>query len=183
MEPKISASNKSDSKDVWVFFALTLLISWVIWIFMILFIPSEGQLPVMLIGGFGPFISAIITLWIFEGKMSVKQWLKHTFNIRINPIWYVVGGLLLPILIGLTHHAAYLFAGGKSGFSYNQPWGIYVASLISTTLLGGGNEEPGWRGFATPRLMKKFHPIIANVIVSIFWVGWCQGPSFCTTHK
>ncbi len=107
MDTKEFSSNKSDLKGVWVFFTLALLISWAIWIFMILFIPKDNHLPFILIGGFGPFLSAIITIWIFEGKVSVRNWLKRTFKIKINPLWYLIGSLLLPILIGLIFHGVY----------------------------------------------------------------------------
>jgi membrane protease YdiL (CAAX protease family) len=139
---------------------------------MILFVPENAQLPLLLLGGFGPFLSAIIVIRKKAGKSALKQWLQETFRVRIGFIWYLVGGLFLPLGIALLHHAFYILAGGKSAFSLDQIWGIYVVSLFSTTLLGGGFEEPGWRGFATPKLITRFHPILANIIVSFFWVLW-----------
>jgi membrane protease YdiL (CAAX protease family) len=158
--------------NVWTFFLLTLLLSWAVWIPTFLFVPENVQLPLLLLGGFGPFLSAILVIWAKEGKTSLKKWLRETFRVRINLIWYLMGGLFLPIGIALLHHSFYILAGGKSAFTFDQIWGIYIVSLFSTTLLGGGFEEPGWRGFATPRLMTQFHPIIANIIVSFFWVLW-----------
>jgi len=156
------------SGTIWMFFVLALLVSWSIWIPMFLLVPANTQLPLLLLGGFGPLLSAIIVIWVKEGKTALKQWLRETFGVRINLIWYLVGGLFLPFGIALLHHSQYLLAGGKSAFTFNQVWGIYIARLFSTALLGGGNEEPGWRGFATPRLMTKFHPITANFIVGFF---------------
>lgn len=164
--------NKFSTRPIWLFFGLAMILSWSIWIPMILFVPENAQLPLLLLGGFGPFLSALIVIRIKEGKTALKQWLRETFRVRIGFIWYLAGGLFLPFGIALLHHSFYILAGGRSGFSLDQIWGIYVVSLFSTTLLGGGFEEPGWRGFATPRLMSRFHPILANVIVSFFWVLW-----------
>jgi membrane protease YdiL (CAAX protease family) len=160
------------SGPIWLFFGLAILFSWAIWIPMILFIPENAQLPLLLLGGFGPFLSALVVIRTNEGKTALKQWLRETFRVRIRLIWYLVGGLFLPFGIAMLHHSFYLLAGGESAFRLNQIWGIYVVSLFSTTLLGGGFEEPGWRAFATPRLMNRFHPILANIIVSLFWVLW-----------
>ena len=155
-----------------MFFALSLLVSWAIWIPTQLFLPESNQLPLLLLGGFGPFLAAIIVIGMSEGKTALMQWLRQTFRLRINLIWYLVGGIFLPFGIALLHHMLYLLAGGQSAFTFGQTWGIYLAGLLSTALVGGGNEEPGWRGFATPRLMTKFHPLVANLIVGVFWVIW-----------
>jgi membrane protease YdiL (CAAX protease family) len=172
MDTQFTDNKFSTTGPIWLFFGLAMLFSWAIWILMILFVPETAQLPLLLLGGFGPFMSTIIVIRVIDGKTALKQWLKETFRVRIGLRWYLVGGLFLPFGIALLHHLFYILAGGQSAFRLDQIWRIYIVSLISTTLLGGGYEEPGWRGFATPRLMKRFHPILANVIVSLFWVIW-----------
>ena len=159
-------------RSVLIFFALTLLLSWAIWIPTQLLVPENNQLPLLLLGGFGPFLAAIIVIGVKEGKTALMQWLRETFRLRLNLLWYLVGGVFLPFGIALLHHSLYLLAGGKSAFTFDQTWGIYLAELLSTALVGGGNEEPGWRGFATPRLVARFHPIVTSIIVGVFWVIW-----------
>ncbi len=44
--------------------------------------------------------------------------------------------------------------------------------LVLTTLFTGGNEEPGWRGFALPRLLKWHSPLIASLVLGVIWVAW-----------
>ena len=146
--------------------------SWAIWIPAGLFLNEAVLLPFTLLGGFGPFIAAIIVIRLREGKESLRAWLRQTFRLRIHILWYLAGGLLIPFMIAAIHHGIYVMLGGQSGFSFNQPWYMYLGSLIPTMLVGGGNEEPGWRGFAIPRLMKKFPPIIANIMLGIVWMLW-----------
>jgi len=39
-------------------------------------------------------------------------------------------------------------------------------------LLTGGNEEPGWRGFALPALLKRLHPVLASLILGLIHAAW-----------
>lgn len=42
-----------------------------------------------------------------------------------------------------------------------------------STLLGGPlNEEPGWRGFALPRLQERYGPVMATIILAPLWAAW-----------
>jgi len=48
-----------------------------------------------------------------------------------------------------------------------------VAVYNYSTLLGGPLfEEPGWRGFALPRLEARFGPLCASMLLALLWVGW-----------
>ncbi len=39
-------------------------------------------------------------------------------------------------------------------------------------LLGSFGEEPGWRGFALPKLQKRYKPFVATLILTLFWWIW-----------
>jgi membrane protease YdiL (CAAX protease family) len=39
-------------------------------------------------------------------------------------------------------------------------------------LLGGVGEELGWRGFALPRLLSKYNPIVSSLILAVPWMLW-----------
>jgi membrane protease YdiL (CAAX protease family) len=42
-----------------------------------------------------------------------------------------------------------------------------------STLLGGPLfEEPGWRGFALPRLEARFGPVRGSMLLALVWAGW-----------
>jgi len=53
--------------------------------------------------------------------------------------------------------------------------GIFAsASVYHFSLLLGGPlfEEPGWRGFALPRLEARFGPLRATVLLALLWADW-----------
>ena len=46
----------------------------------------------------------------------------------------------------------------------------FVASLITSPLF----EEPGWRGFALPRLQRKLGRTLGSLAVGVLWWLWHQ---------
>jgi len=156
----------------WFYFILTFIISWPVWILGNVLLPKDLINIPLIIGAFGPFLAAIIILRLTGGIVGLKDWLKTTFKFSVPVIWYLMGAILLPFLLAAIHHFIYLALGGESGIKFDLDWLTYFAYLISTTLLTGGNEEPGWRGYITPVLMNRFNIILVHVIVGTGWAFW-----------
>ncbi len=54
-------------------------------------------------------------------------------------------------------------------------WSILtsVAVYNYSTLLGGPlGEEPGWRGYALPRLETALGPVRGSLLLGLLWTGW-----------
>jgi membrane protease YdiL (CAAX protease family) len=156
----------------WFYFVLSYALSWSVWFLGSLLLPDELQIPVQVIGVFGPLCSAILILRISKGKNGLREWLRKVFNFRIHFIWYLLGAIALPFMFAGIHHLVYLSLGGQSGVELSTDWLLYFAYLIPTALLSGGNEEPGWRGYITPVLLGRFNLILSHVIVGTFWALW-----------
>jgi membrane protease YdiL (CAAX protease family) len=192
MEDHTKVSRESDQPDlrpVWAFFALTFAISWVIWLPLLLFPQRQDQLrPLIFVGAFGPWLAAIILTWKKEARSGLWRWMRHILNWRISIVWYLMGIFTLSLGGGLLHFGLYLALGGQADFSEAPSWIGFLPALLATALLGGGQEEPGWRGFALPRLLKRTHPLVASCIIALFWTlwhlplqlseGWGDGQSF-----
>jgi membrane protease YdiL (CAAX protease family) len=166
-------SSQVQVRQVWVFFALTCAISWAIWLPLLLWPDRQDQLQFLIFcGAFGPWLAAAILTWQAEGRSGVWRWLRHIFNPGIHVVWYLVSIVVLPIGAGLLHYGLYLLLGGEADLSSAPSWFAFLPSLLATALLGGGNEEPGWRGYALPRLLERFHPLVASCIIAPFWTLW-----------
>jgi membrane protease YdiL (CAAX protease family) len=156
----------------WFYFVLTYFISWSLWGLGSNILPPELHIISLIVGSFGPFLAAVIMLRISMGKTGLKDWLKSLFNFRIPVSWYLLSAIVFPFASALLHHLIYLMLGGQSGAKFGLDWLTYFAYLIPTAMFTGGNEEPGWRGYITPVLMRKMHPIVVSIVVGISWAFW-----------
>ena len=50
--------------------------------------------------------------------------------------------------------------------------GMVVLFFLYNFIYGGLSEEPGWRGFALPRLQAKLSPLVSSLILGVIWAVW-----------
>ncbi len=168
--------NKSKNKEykpvqIILFFVLTFLITWSF------LIPwskgsQSGDSLALPCAGYGPFLAAVIVIWISKGRTELRHWLGKVFRLRIPIILYLAGAFFLPLLVGGLEYGLYRVLGGEPDFSTANPWNLYVANLAVIFLLYGGLEEPGWRGFALPALLERLHPILAALVLGTIHAVW-----------
>lgn len=164
----------SVNKEIIQFFLLTYLISWSIWVTIILFPETMGEMYfLIIIGAFGPFISAAILTRIQLGKEEIKKWRKNILKIRKYIRWHLIGGLCIPFLIALLHIGYYSLTQGLPPLQTEPPWywlipsipiNVFVVFVYSSAF----GEEPGWQGYAMPRLLRQYTPIISILILGFF---------------
>lgn len=112
----------------------------------------------------------------FSNNLNVKMVFQSYIKPKGHFVWYLVaillmpGSLLLGAMITLLLGQDVLWLSLPSGFDLI---GLIAITFIYTFFYGGGtNEEPGWRGFALPRLQLKFSPLIASIILGLIWGFW-----------
>lgn len=151
------------------FVALTYGISWSIWITLSQVL-ADPSLLVVLPGGFGPAVAAAIVVATTGG--SLRVWIQDMVHWRIAPRWYLAA-LGLPLLFTAGESLVYVVAVGSLDLSLIlQKIGFLTSSFLFALLLGGGNEELGWRGFMQPRLQRSYSAVTAAIIVGIVWTVW-----------
>jgi membrane protease YdiL (CAAX protease family) len=149
------------------FFVLAYLLSWLVWI------PATflgGNLAVLVVGAFGPAVAASVVLWATGG--SVRAWVRQIVRWRVRLRYYVYA-LGLPALLFAAVNLALAVLGKDIDLSLlRQRLPSYLAAFVFVTLLGGGQEEPGWRGFALPRLQARLTPVTATLLLGFLWGLW-----------
>jgi hypothetical protein len=150
-----------------LFFVLAYAISWSP------VIPMSGRLL-----AYGPTFAAIILLAIVAGRRGLSNLWQQVAYWRVRWIWYLVapgivvafhlGAFLLNLLLGAT----------VTNTSHLQPWSAVILLVAQILLLGGQWEEPGWTGYALPRMKKSFADrplpglLLATLIVGALRAVW-----------
>ena len=155
-----------------LYFALAFAFTWAVLVPTLGRVPADVETLFIILAAFGPFIAAVVTIWTISGRSELRRWLRQVFRFRIPVILYVAGAIILPIGVGAAQFGLYRLLGGLPSFSTALPWWTYLPSLIATALLTGGNEEPGWRGYALPALLEQFHPTVAAAILGVIHAAW-----------
>jgi len=152
------------------FFILAFTISW------LGFLPSVigaaeafGGLN-LLVAQFGPAIAGALVLWYTGG--SLREWGKQIFQWRVPLRWWIAT-LAIPVVIFGVTSVGFASLGYQPELSrLPDPLTTFLPALIGLSLIAGLGEEPGWRGFALPRLQAKYGPLGATILLGSVWAIW-----------
>ena len=155
------------------FFIMAFLFSWIAVSPLILnhTLPVE---PFQILGALaGPTLSAIIVTAILDGRQGMSVFFKRYLQWRAGFVWWLF--VLFGILISLNTVAA-IILGISVWTEFFKNIGLilstYLITLLVGVILGPLWEEPGWRGFALPRLQGQLGPIVGTLILGVLWALW-----------
>jgi len=144
------------------FFTLACALSWLVFLPMIIF---RAPIQLTILASFGPSLAALITHRLATGSYRAFRvfatWSRTLIATAIGIILVIVAYVILPAVMTADPR--------KLNWSILTSLAVYNYS----TLLGGPlGEEPGWRGYALPRLEAHFGPVPASVLLALLWAGW-----------
>jgi membrane protease YdiL (CAAX protease family) len=167
-------------RPVGSYVALAFGISWGCWSAPALGYRDGAGSVLLLLGGFGPLMAALIMVRATGG--SPKQWFKALFRWRVAPRWYAFA-LGIPVGLAVLVTAEFVLLGRAVDLSLlDDRLLLFLPSLLFVALAGGGNEEPGWRGFALPHLLERVSPVRATLLLGGVWAVWHLPLLFATDH-
>jgi uncharacterized protein len=108
----------------------------------------------------GPFLSAFVMTGVTEGRAGVGRFLRRFVLWRVGFRWYLFAFVGVPVLVVLSVVVIPGVLGSFQGLSALDP--LYLLGIFLYALFPGGalGEEPGWRGFALPRLQSLHGPLV-----------------------
>jgi membrane protease YdiL (CAAX protease family) len=152
------------------YFVITYLLSWCYWLIIYGLVHNDSELWAAP-GAFVPALAAILVTQALEGRRGVHTFVRSWIRWRLAARWYAFALVVLPALVVLS----YVFLPeGTKGFERSPViLGLtYLATFVVILFVGGGQEEPGWRGFALPRLQQRFGPVTGSVVLGTLWGFW-----------
>ncbi len=127
-----------------------------------------------LLGGLaGPTLASFVMTAVTSGKAGVRQLLRRYVLWRVGIQWYllVLFGPPIVLLLGET-----IFLGATPLNALIAKWPEIFTSYLPLVgiivVFAQLLEEPGWTGFAVPRLQQKYGPLLGACILGVFWALW-----------
>lgn len=120
----------------------------------------------------GPTVAGFIMTAVTEGKSGIRRLLQRFVLWRVNIVWYLLVLVGIPIVFVL---GTIILPGALASFQALplNSWLLYPVTFVLVVLVGGPLlEEPGWRGFALPRLERQWGPLGGSLILGILWATW-----------
>ncbi len=102
---------------------------------------------------------------------------KSTLKWKVPLRWYIAS-LGIPLLVLLILSGIYHAWGipsetvGLVDVADAVPWYMFPPVLLFMIIIGGGMEEPGWRGYAQSRMLALYTPFVASLILGVIWTYW-----------
>lgn len=133
----------------------------------------DAALPYIVFSlGAGPLIASIVLTWACDGRDGLKTLWQRCTRWNVGPKWYLI---VLTVPLGLSV-AAYaigsLASGGPLELDPAVPVALFVPFFLFMAVFTGIAEEPGWRGFALPRLQQRYTAEKSSWILGPIWGLW-----------
>jgi membrane protease YdiL (CAAX protease family) len=122
---------------------------------------------------FSPAAAALIVHWLTERNLKVSRiWEsrnRFVLALVLGPALILISAVVVPAILATKDplHAlnwrAFLSFSSYHCRCSGQYWGLFLGPLI---------EEPGWRGFALPRMQSIVGPGWSAILLGIAWAAW-----------
>ena len=179
------------------FFVLAYAITWTLWLTALALAPNQGmslsnetnflyfvdllnlRLPLeraLVLGIFnlaaGPLFAALLVTWATEGKAGWRKLWEQCVKWNVGTWWYLVTFALPVVLSAVSLGIGLLSTNGQLDYTAKVPIAYFLPFFLYMIVFTGVSEEPGWRGFALPRLQRRYSAAKASWILGIVWGLW-----------
>jgi membrane protease YdiL (CAAX protease family) len=132
--------------------------------------PGPAAVALVTLGVFVPAMVAIALTARAAGGRGVRALLGPMFRWQVRPGDWAFA-LLFMMAIKLTAAVVHRALFGAWPVFGAAPWYLMLVATVFT-FFGQVGEEPGWRGFALPRLASRWGVGPASVLLGVIWAAW-----------
>ena len=121
------------------------------------------------LGVFAPAVAALFVTGMCTGETGIRQLSRKLWIWRVRPYWYAVA-VALPIAQAVIAIAFAAVFHKYKGVSIESTRAVLPTTWIFFLFASG--EELGWRGYALPRLLTRYCPVTASLILGALHSIW-----------
>lgn len=130
-----------------------------------------------LVGGdlfpFGPLLATLIVAALSGGRAGLSAWWQFVTRWRSGLGWYALAILLPFALNGVAAGLAVLLGAPVPSTEKIAAWPeLLITFPLYLIAFGPLGEEPGWRGFALPRLLPGRSALLRSLSLACFVAVW-----------
>lgn len=160
------------------YFLLTFVFSWLMFLpgllmyYGVLSLSPQAVRSFAIAGLLGPVLSAFIMTSVIEGWPGISRLLRRIVRWRVGLQWYLFALIGVPAVMVL---ATIIRPGALESLDVSaQPiTPAYLKAFVCMAIMGGPLfEEPGWTGFAQPRLQQMYGPLLGGLLLGGLWALW-----------
>lgn len=133
----------------------------------------------VLVAAMAASIPAFVVSSAFSPNSGVRRFLQPLVRPRGKALWYALAVAIIPALLVLSVGITEALGGElpPARLGVDGGWGDVLSLFLLLAayrffFANACGEEPGWRGFALPRLQALYSPLTANLILAFFWALW-----------
>ena len=121
-------------------------------------------------------LPAFVGSSIFSTIPGVREHLRTYRKPRGSFGYYLLALILIPAIWLLGNLLSRAF--GMEVPFFRSPvvdlklLGMAILMFLYNIAYSALSEEPGWRGFALPRLQARFNPLVSSLILGVIWAVW-----------
>lgn len=164
----------------WKFFAITLPLSWLFWIPAAFLQGSEIASLTFALHFLGLLAPAAAAFFLIRRHYTPEEqgdfWSRASRirGIKRENIFFILA--LAPILWAIAGFFDRAMGGDglifEAGQRFTGQFGGFIAYMVFLLFFGPIPVELGWRGLAQDRLQDRYKPLIAGLIIGLFWTIW-----------
>jgi uncharacterized protein len=145
-------------------------ISWTLWAPYVIGGGGPVVMTLYFAGALGPAVSALVISRAIGAP--IRPWAQQIVKWKV-PARYYLYALGLPALLFALVNIELALVGQNIDLGLlSERLAAYLGTFLLVVTIGGGFEEPGWRGFALPRLQARHAPVKATLILGVVWGIW-----------
>ena len=118
---------------------------------------------------YGSFLGGALVTAIADGRSGLKTYFSRIVRWRVGIQWYVAA-LFIPPVLRLAAFGLNIVSGAAASTSIQ--WPAWIDVFFEAFLIISLAEEPGFRGFALPRLMAGRSALAASLILGVLHTIW-----------
>ena len=174
LKPRPRQSSRKPA--VIAFIIVWILASMVVIVDLIVNEQMDPSTPLVVISAITGLLPAFVVSSAFSTIQGVRDHLRTYVKPR-GPLGYYLLALVLFPAIWFLGNLLSRALGMEVPFSSYPAVNVKLLEMVILFFLynviyGGLSEEPGWRGFALPRLQAKLSPLVSSLILGVFWAVW-----------